>query len=69
MRKQRTNTSISKIRKSSNRNLMNILLKTKKFVGNNINFTKKTNETEDSDFNFAKNNFNNDLPLLPSSKL
>ena len=68
MRKQRTSTSISKIRKSSNRNLMNILLKTKKFVGNNINFTKKTNETEDSDFNFAKNNFNNDLPLLPSSK-
>ena len=69
MKKQRKITDISNIKKPSNKNLMNVLLNTKKFIKNNNNFSKKTNETEDSDFILAKKNSNTDLPLLPSSKI
>ena len=57
MRKQRKILEKSSIRKLSNKNLMNILLRTKKFLQNNNNFSKKTNETEESEMNLAKKEF------------
>ena len=69
MRKQRKILEKSSIRKLSNKNLMNILLRTKKFLQNNNNFSKKTNETEESEMNLAKKNSNNELPLLQASKI
>lgn len=69
MRKNRKISATPIYRKTSNKNLLNILLNTKKFLQNNNNFSKKTNETEESDMTLIKKNSNNELPLIPSSKL
>ena len=47
MKKYRKISESSLIKKQSNKNLLGVLLKTKKFLQNNNNFSKKTNETEE----------------------
>ena len=69
MKKHRKISETPLIRKTSNNNKFNILLNTKKFVQNNNNFSRKTNETEESDITLVKKNSLNELPLVPSSKL
>ena len=69
MKKPRKILEKSSLKKPSNKNLMRILLHTKKFLQNNNNFAKKTIETEESDMNLAKKNSNNELPLVPASKI
>ncbi len=49
MKKPRKILEKSSLKKPSNKNLMRILLHTKKFLQNNNNFAKKTIETEESD--------------------
>ena len=68
MKKYRKIAESSLIKKQSTKNLLGILLNTKKFLQNNNNFSKKTNETEESDIIFAKKNSRNELPKLSPSK-
>ena len=68
MKKYRKIAESSLIKKQSTKNLIGILLNTKKFLQNNNNFSKKTNETEESDIIFAKKNSRNELPKLSPSK-
>ena len=55
-------------KKISNKKLLGILLNTKKIQQNNNNFSKKTNETEESYTIFAKKKSRNELPKLSQSK-
>ena len=55
-------------KKISSRNLLNILLNTKKFLRNNSNFIKKTDETEESDILLVRKNASNEFPVMPSSQ-
>lgn len=55
-------------KKISSRNLLNILLNTKKFLHNNSNFIKKTDETEESDILLVRKNASNEFPVMPSSQ-
>lgn len=68
MKKYRKISESSLIKKQSNKNLLGVLLKTKKFLQNNNNFSKKTNETEESDIIFANKKSRNELPKLSTSK-
>ena len=58
MKKPRKFPEKSSLKKPSNKNLMRILLHTKKFLQNNNNFAKKTIETEESEMNLVKKNSN-----------
>ena len=69
MKKPRKFPEKSSLKKPSNKNLMRILLHTKKFLQNNNNFAKKTIETEESEMNLVKKNSNNELPFVPTSKV
>ena len=69
MKKLRKISDNPTIKKTSSKNLLNILLSTKKFLQNNNNFSKKTNDTEESEIAFVKRNSHNELPMMPSPKI
>ena len=55
-------------RNVSNKNLMKILLDTKKYLQNNNNFSKKTYETDEEDITLMRKNSFNELLVLHSTK-
>lgn len=58
------------LKKASNKNLLIPLLNNKKiFSANSKNFSKNSNQTEETEFTFLKKNQNNELPLMPSSQI
>ena len=68
MKKNKKFFESSFAKKVSNKNLLKILLDTKKYLQNNNNFSKKTNETEETELTLIRKNSNNELPKMFSPK-
>ena len=68
--KKKKITDSASLRKSSKKNILNLLLSNKKLLSaNSKNLSKNVNDTDETDFTFLKKNPNNELPILQSSKI